>query len=80
MKTEFKKFGDVIDKVQKKIQEAGNVIDSAKVRSRAIERKLRGVEELPGPAAEAILGPAEEAGAEEDDAARDESPGDSEKS
>jgi len=72
VKTEFKKFGDVIDKVQRKIQEAGNVIDSAKVRSRAIERKLRSVEELPGPAAEAILGPAEDAGAEEEGEAPEE--------
>jgi len=71
VKTEFKKFGDVIDKVQKKIQEAGNVIDKARARSKAIERKLKGVEALPGPAALEILGPAEEAAADEDDAARD---------
>jgi DNA recombination protein RmuC len=47
VKTEFRKFGDVIEKVQKKIQEAGNAIESAQVRSRAIERKLKKVEELP---------------------------------
>ncbi len=47
VKNEFRKFGDVIEKVQKKIQEAGNAIESAQVRSRAIERKLKKVEELP---------------------------------
>ncbi|RNB85409.1 DNA recombination protein RmuC [Brevibacillus fluminis] len=46
-KTEFGKFGDVLEKTQKKLQEATNAIDSAKVRTRAIERNLRNVEELP---------------------------------
>jgi len=55
VKTEFGKFGDVIDKVQKKIQEAGNVIDGAKVRTRAIEKKLRAVEELPAAEAQSLL-------------------------
>ncbi len=53
VKTEFGKFGDVIEKVQKKIQEAGNVIDDARTRTRAIERKLRQVQELPAAEAEA---------------------------
>jgi DNA recombination protein RmuC len=65
IKGEFKKFGEVIEKVETKIREAGNVIEKAKTRSRAIERKLRGVEELPPPAAEAILGPPEAAEDEE---------------
>ena len=65
IKGEFKKFGEVIEKVETKIREAGNVIEKAKTRSRAIERKLRGVEELPAPAAQAILGPAEAAEDEE---------------
>jgi DNA recombination protein RmuC len=47
VKTEFGKFGDVLDKTQKKLQEASNVIDSASVRTRAIERKLKDVQELP---------------------------------
>jgi DNA recombination protein RmuC len=46
VKTEFSKFGDILSKTQKKLQEASNVIDKAGVRSRAIERSLRGVEEL----------------------------------
>lgn len=47
VKTEFGKFGEVLDKTRKKLQEASNQIDYAEVRTRAIERKLRNVEELP---------------------------------
>ena len=50
MKTEFGKFGDVLDKTRKKIEEAGNALDGAAVRTRAIERRLRGVEALPSDA------------------------------
>jgi DNA recombination protein RmuC len=70
IKGEFKKFGDVIDKVQKKIQEAGNVIDTARTRTRAIEKKLRQVQELPAAEAKAMLADAGGFGeGEEDDAA-----------
>jgi DNA recombination protein RmuC len=55
VKTEFGKFGDVIEKVQKKIEEAGKAIEGAQVRSRAIERKLRKVEELPAAESERLL-------------------------
>jgi DNA recombination protein RmuC len=55
VKTEFGKFGDVIGKVQKKLQEASNVIDDAARRSRTIERKLRTVQELPADKAAALL-------------------------
>jgi len=47
VKTEFGKFGDVLARTKKKLQEAGNTIDQAAVRSRAIERKLRKVQEIP---------------------------------
>lgn len=47
VKTEFGKFGDVLDRVKNRLDAASKEIDSAGVRSRAIERKLRGVEELP---------------------------------
>ncbi|MET0392877.1 MAG: DNA recombination protein RmuC [Chitinophagaceae bacterium] len=47
VKTEFSTFGGILDKTQKKLQEASNVIESASVRSRAIERKLKSVQELP---------------------------------
>jgi DNA recombination protein RmuC len=56
VKTEFGRFGEVIDKVQKKLQEASNVVDTAAVRSRAIEKKLRGVQELPAGEARLLLG------------------------
>ncbi|RAP33101.1 DNA recombination protein RmuC [Candidatus Marinamargulisbacteria bacterium SCGC AG-410-N11] len=47
VKTEFGKFGDILEKTQKKIQEAGNTMDLASRKSRTIERKLRTVQELP---------------------------------
>src|SRR5689334_1217159 len=47
VKTEFGKFGDVLSKVKKKLDEASNTIDETGRRSRAIERKLRDVEALP---------------------------------
>lgn len=56
VKTEFGKFGDVLEKVQKKLQEASNTIDTAATRSRMLERKLRGVQELPVEEAGKLLG------------------------
>ncbi len=47
IKTEFRNFGGILEKTQKKLQEASNVIEQAGVRSRVIERKLRTVQELP---------------------------------
>jgi DNA recombination protein RmuC len=47
VKTEFGKFGDVLSRTKKKLQEASNTIDRAEVRTRAIERKLRQVQEIP---------------------------------
>jgi DNA recombination protein RmuC len=53
VRTEFSKFGQVLEKTSKKLQEAGNHIDQAAVRSRSIEKKLKGVQEMPG--AEAVV-------------------------
>jgi len=47
VKTEFGKFGDILEKTQKKLAEASNTIDDASKRSRSIERRLRDVQELP---------------------------------
>lgn len=47
VKTEFGKFGAVLERTRKKLQEASNTIDDATVRTKAIERKLKSVEELP---------------------------------
>lgn len=56
VKTEFGKFGEVLDRVKKKLDEAGRQIDQTGVRTRAIERQLREVEELPDTAAAAADG------------------------
>jgi DNA recombination protein RmuC len=55
VKTEFGKYGEVLEKVQQKLHEASNTIDKVSVRRRAIDRRLRGVEILPEMEAEAIL-------------------------
>ncbi|NMA69607.1 MAG: DNA recombination protein RmuC [Desulfitobacterium sp.] len=46
VKTEFGKFTDILDKTQKKLQEASNTIESAARRSRSISRKLKNVETI----------------------------------
>ena len=56
VKTEFGNFGTILEKTQKKLQEASNVIDEAGRRSRSIERKLRDVQELPQDQTNALLG------------------------
>jgi DNA recombination protein RmuC len=55
VKTEFGKFGEVLDKVQQKLHEASSTIDKVSVRRRAIDRRLRGVKILPEMEADAIL-------------------------
>jgi DNA recombination protein RmuC len=47
VKTQFSKFGEVLAKTKKKLQEASNTIDQAEVRTRVISRKLSKVQELP---------------------------------
>ena len=47
IKTDFARFGDLLDKTQKKLQEASNTIEDASHRSRQIQKKLKSVEELP---------------------------------
>lgn len=49
VKTEFNQFGTILEKTKKKLVEATNTIDKASVRSRAIEKQLRKVQELPSP-------------------------------
>jgi DNA recombination protein RmuC len=56
VKTEFGNFGNVLENTKKKLQQAANEIDRAGVRSRAIERKLRTVQELPKEDAIALIG------------------------
>jgi DNA recombination protein RmuC len=61
VKTEFGKFGDILEKTNKKLQEASNVMDDAARKSRTIERKLKGVQLLPSAGAETLLAEAVEA-------------------
>ncbi len=67
IKTEFGKFGEIIDRVQQKLQDASNVIEDAGRRSRVIERKLRKVQELPAADATALLSSTAEAVLEDTD-------------
>jgi DNA recombination protein RmuC len=55
VKTEFEKFGGILDKVHKKLEEAQQVVEDAGIRRRAMDRKLRNVEILPEVEATAIL-------------------------
>ena len=55
VKTEFERFGGILDKVHKKLEEAQKVVEDAGVRRRAMDRKLRGVEVLPEVEASALL-------------------------
>src|SRR6266536_877985 len=47
VKTEFGKFGEALSAVKEKIDQASRKIEDVDVRSRAITKKLRDVEELP---------------------------------
>ena len=47
VKTEFGKFGAVLDKVKKQLNTASNTLEETSARSRAMERRLRVVEQLP---------------------------------
>ena len=55
VKTEFGKFGEVLDKVGRQLNTASRTIEDTGVRSRALERKLRSVEELPEAEASKVL-------------------------
>lgn len=55
VKTEFAKFGDVLAKTKKKLDEASNTIGDAEVRTRQMARKLKGVESLPEGQAQQLL-------------------------
>ena len=68
VRTEFGKFGAVLEKTKDKLEQASKEIDKAGVRSRAIERKLRDVQSLPQPDALRLLGePTPAMSAEEDE-------------
>ena len=62
VRTEFGKFGEMLDKTSKKLQEAGNHIEAAATRTRQMERKLKNVQALPTDQAQGLLGLDGEAG------------------
>ena len=70
-KAEFKKYGDVWDKLSKQLATAQNTVTEAGRRTRAVERKLRDVETLELPAGVEVFDalPDLEAGDDEDGAA-----------
>jgi DNA recombination protein RmuC len=68
VKTEFAKFGDVLVKTRKKLDEASNTIGLAETRTRAMARQLRSVEAMPEAQAVQLL-PGLGADAAEDDGA-----------
>jgi DNA recombination protein RmuC len=55
VKTEFGKFGEVLDRVKRQLSTATDTIEQTAVRTRAMERKLRGVQDLPPGEAGRIL-------------------------
>ena len=66
VKTEFGKFGDVLSRVKRQLDTASNTIDETGVRTRAMEKKLREVEALPGEEAVELLELSDELVAGED--------------
>ena len=55
VKTEFGKFGEVLDKVKKQLATASNTIDQTQTRTRAMARKLQKVEQLPSGESDELL-------------------------
>ncbi len=55
VKTEFGKFGDLLDGVKKKLDQASNTLDDTARKSRTISAKLRSVQELPAQEAGTLL-------------------------
>jgi DNA recombination protein RmuC len=59
VKTEFVKFGDVFERLQKKLNEADKVIEDAGIRTRKMSRALKHVETIPELEAQNLLGDGE---------------------
>jgi DNA recombination protein RmuC len=55
VKTEFGKFGDVLDTVKRQLRAASRTLEQTGVRTRAMERRLRSVEQLPDAEASQLL-------------------------
>jgi len=55
VKTEWTKYGEILEAVERKLHQASDTIEKAKVRTKAIGRKLRDVQELPAADIAALL-------------------------
>ena len=55
-KTQYEKFGDLLEKARKKVDEAGKVLDEADHRNSIIQKNLRKIETLDNSEANDILG------------------------
>ncbi len=55
-KAQYEKFGTVLEKARKKIDEAGKSLDEAQDRNRIIQKRLKNIEEIDTAAAEDYLG------------------------
>jgi len=55
VKTEFARFGEILAKTKKKLDEASNTIDDAQRRTNAMSRQLRNVEALPEQRTQSLL-------------------------
>ncbi|MDP3295426.1 MAG: DNA recombination protein RmuC [Nevskia sp.] len=66
VKSEFEKFGDVLARAKKQLETVQNSMGAVETRSRAISRRLKNVESLPGAVVAPILGLEAEDGDSED--------------
>jgi DNA recombination protein RmuC len=66
-RTEMVKMDDVLSRLSKQAGTMSNTIDQARTRTRAVTRKLKGLEQVDAVRADALLGLDEEVSAEEED-------------
>jgi DNA recombination protein RmuC len=55
IKTAFGRFGETLDAIHKRLEQATNSVEDARKKSKTIQNKLRSVEVLPGLNAEVLL-------------------------
>jgi DNA recombination protein RmuC len=67
VKTQFDRFGEILEKTQKKLTEASNLIEKAESKTKTISRRLRTVQLLPQEKAELLLPEGEPLPEPEDD-------------
>lgn len=67
VKTEFQKFGDIVEATKRSIDAAAKKFDEVGVRTRAVQKRLRDVQELPVAAQPEALGAGDLLGLDEDD-------------